>query len=178
MSLSAQSKQPIRHGILANRRNKNKALFSEFNQPLKDLIEELAPKMVASYHPMEREPSTIEINELLRIQNKLALPQISTHNLIWKRPETMNPGPLGIMQPVGELVSPDEIELFICPALAVSKSGIRLGRGGGFYDRALEETSAYKVAVIFYEEFIDQLPAEAHDVEMDAVVTENGFFRL
>ena len=62
------------------------------------------------------------------------------------------------------------------PALAVARNGIRLGRGGGYYDRALQHArpGAVLVALVFDDEFVDELPTEPHDRRVTAVVTPSG----
>jgi 5-formyltetrahydrofolate cyclo-ligase len=62
------------------------------------------------------------------------------------------------------------------PALSVDRAGVRLGRGGGYYDRALlhARPDAVLVALVFDDEFVDELPAEPHDRRVTAVVTPSG----
>jgi 5-formyltetrahydrofolate cyclo-ligase len=64
----------------------------------------------------------------------------------------------------------------VVPALAVDHRGARLGRGGGYYDRALSHArpDATLVAVLFDDELVDHLPAEPHDRPVDAVVTPSA----
>ena len=70
----------------------------------------------------------------------------------------------------------------VTPALAVDVSGARLGQGGGSYDRALRRRApgALVVAVVGDDELVPgPLPAEGHDVRVDAVVTPGrGMLRL
>ena len=56
-------------------------------------------------------------------------------------------------------------DVVVVPALAVDRDGVRLGRGGGYYDRALRHAraDAVLVAVVFDDELVDELPAEPHD---------------
>lgn len=63
------------------------------------------------------------------------------------------------------------VDLVIVPAVAVDRSGVRLGRGGGSYDRALARTGAVTVALLHDGELLDALPAEPHDVRVGWVVT-------
>jgi 5-formyltetrahydrofolate cyclo-ligase len=58
----------------------------------------------------------------------------------------------------------------------VGRNGARLGRGGGYYDRALRHAGvdAILVAVVFDDELLDDVPAEPHDLPMTAVVTPSG----
>ena len=65
------------------------------------------------------------------------------------------------------------VDVVVVPALAVAADGTRLGRGGGFYDRALGHArpDAVLVAVVFDEELLDAVPTGAHDRRVDAVVS-------
>jgi 5-formyltetrahydrofolate cyclo-ligase len=75
-----------------------------------------------------------------------------------------------------ELHLPDAIDLILVPGLAFSKDRRRLGRGGGFFDRLLggRASKAFKLGICFSFQIVDVMPAEAHDVIMDAVVTESA----
>jgi 5-formyltetrahydrofolate cyclo-ligase len=61
----------------------------------------------------------------------------------------------------------------LVPALAVDRSGARLGRGAGFYDRTLPlaDADAWLVAVVRDDEVVDHLPSEPHDVRMTHALT-------
>lgn len=81
-------------------------------------------------------------------------------------------------QPVGEARGAEslkEADLIVIPALAASVDGTRLGQGGGWYDRALVHRcpGVPVVAVIFDDEVVEAglIPAEPHDVPVDAIVT-------
>lgn len=81
-------------------------------------------------------------------------------------------------QPDGEVLGAEslkEADLIVIPALAASADGTRLGQGGGWYDRALMHRSPGIpiVAAIFDDEVLEAgiIPAEAHDVPVDAIVT-------
>lgn len=84
-------------------------------------------------------------------------------------------GAFGILEPLeAPAFPPAEIELVIVPALAFSRDGSRLGRGGGFYDRFLGAGAfeAVTCGVAYHEQLLDDLPREAHDRRVDAVVTD------
>jgi 5-formyltetrahydrofolate cyclo-ligase len=78
---------------------------------------------------------------------------------------------LGFLQPIGEIVEPDELDLIIAPALSVDVFGNRLGRGGGFFDRYLEHFDGPVAAVVYDNELVPQLPNEAHDKPVQYAVT-------
>ena len=67
-------------------------------------------------------------------------------------------------------------DVVVVPALAVDRGGVRLGRGGGYYDRALRHVrpDARLVALVFDDELVDALPVEPHDRRVTAVVTPSG----
>jgi len=89
------------------------------------------------------------------------------------------PGRFGLLEPVGPRLGPTAIgtaDVVVLPALAVDRRGVRLGRGGGYYDRALQHVrpDAVLVAVVFDDELLDEIPAEPHDQLVTAVVTPSG----
>jgi 5-formyltetrahydrofolate cyclo-ligase len=94
------------------------------------------------------------------------------------------PGPRGLRVPVGPGLGPAAIaavDAVVVPAVAVDRAGVRLGRGGGSYDRALARVPAgVPVIVPLYEsEWLDRLPAESHDRAVTAVVIPGrGMVRL
>ncbi|MDK3254940.1 5-formyltetrahydrofolate cyclo-ligase [Blastococcus capsensis] len=88
-------------------------------------------------------------------------------------------GRFGLSHPTGPRLGPTAIgqaDAVVVPALAVDRTGIRLGRGGGYYDRALVHArpDAVLVTVVFDDERVDELPREVHDRPVTAVVTPSG----
>ena len=108
-----------------------------------------------------------EIEVLLPISNQ-------DGSLTWVRfdGETQT-GIFGFQEPVGQPGSLSGVDLIFIPALAVDKFGQRLGKGKGYYDRALAqlEDLAPVIAVIFEDEYLDLVPTEDHDHPVDAVIT-------
>ena len=93
------------------------------------------------------------------------------------------PGRYGLLEPAGPRLGPAALgtaDVVVVPALAVSRDGVRLGRGGGWYDRALRHAraDAVLVAVVFDDELLDALPAEPHDHRVTAVVTPSGGWEI
>lgn len=91
----------------------------------------------------------------------------------------VRPGRYGLFEPVGPSSGRAGIraaDAIVVPALAVDRSGVRLGRGGGYYDRTLVDArpGAVLVAVVFDDERVDELPCELHDRPVTAVVTPSG----
>lgn len=86
--------------------------------------------------------------------------------------ERLQPGEgYAIPEPVGELFTDwGKIDLILVPGVAFDKSGNRLGRGKGYYDKVLKQTGAYKLGVCFDFQLVECVPVEPHDVKMDRVV--------
>lgn len=106
----------------------------------------------------------------------LAFPRVSENGvLLFFSGSTFEPSSFGVSEPVGgtAATSPD---LVIVPGLAFDPTGARLGRGRGFYDRWLETNSgARTLGVCFKCQIVEKIPAEAHDVRVDGILTEEGF---
>ena len=88
-------------------------------------------------------------------------------------PDTMQEGAFGIMEPTSnDEVTAENIDLIIVPARAFTLSGIRLGRGGGFYDKymSLSGFRAYKIGIAYACQIFDTLPHADHDIRVDEVV--------
>lgn len=108
---------------------------------------------------------------------------ISDSEMISLLPEDENawkPGYFGIMEPVrekSEEISPEEIELVICPCTAFDENCGRMGMGAGFYDRYLEKcVNAHIAAVAFEVQKADSIPMEPWDKPMEMVFTEAGIY--
>jgi len=82
--------------------------------------------------------------------------------------------------PDGPVRAPERIDLVIVPALAYDRSGGRLGRGGGFYDRFLSELREDTVTcgLGFSEQVVDELPTGEHDRPVDILVTDKEVLRF
>lgn len=92
----------------------------------------------------------------------------------------MEVGRFGIRQPTisSPNVDPAEVDLVIVPGIAFDPSGIRIGYGGGYYDRLLLRTpSAVCVGYAFESQLLGVLPHDEHDVPMDVIVTPERVVR-
>jgi 5-formyltetrahydrofolate cyclo-ligase len=80
----------------------------------------------------------------------------------------------GIPKPVNTPVF--EPSLLLVPCVGFGPRGVRLGYGGGFYDRTLATLAPrpFTVGLAYSQGFIPWLQAEAHDVPLDAVLTDEG----
>lgn len=148
-------------------------------------LEETAAFLLADhimvYHSLEDELSTIKFLAKWKGRKHFYLPRVNGVNLeILPYEETrLELGAFHIEEPSGDnIVDPDILDLIIVPGVAFDKSGNRLGRGKGFYDRLLANTNATKIGVGYEFQLFDELPCEPHDIRMDVVVTQNNFIQI
>ena len=148
------------------------------------LLEGLAgAAVIAAFTPDETEPGHGLLPAAYsRLGARVLLPVVPAEGkaLRWAvGTSRLVPGRFGLLEPVGPRLGPTAIgtaDVVVVPALAVARDGARLGRGGGYYDRALRHVrpGALLVAVVFDDELVDELPVEAHDRAVTAVVTPSG----
>ena len=81
-------------------------------------------------------------------------------------------GSLGVLEPQGEPVLLNAIDVLVLPAVAVDVGGRRLGRGRGHYDATLAGFSGRSVALAFESQLVPEGPVGEHDRPVDAVCTE------
>lgn len=128
---------------------------------------------VAAYEALPTEPPTDALVRALVARGiRVLLPVLLPDNdLDWRVEDGGPAGRQGARLGPGGIAAAD---LVVAPALAVDRRGVRLGQGGGSYDRALARraASAPVVAVVNDDEYVAQpLPHEPHDAAVHAVVT-------
>src|SRR3954467_1515256 len=137
----------------------------------------------AAYVPQEGEPGPGRIPAAFtQLGARVLLPVVprSGRELAWAVDTgRLAPGRYGLLEPLGPRLGATAVgtaDVVVVPALAVARNGIRLGRGGGYYDRALQHArpDAVVVALLFDDELVDELPTEPHDRPVTAVVTPSG----
>lgn len=87
------------------------------------------------------------------------------------------PGYCGILEPLPTLplVDPASIELVVMPGSVFDRRGGRLGYGGGYYDRFLQNAApqALRIGLAFDLQVVEVAPLESHDQPLDYLVTES-----
>ncbi|MCH5641901.1 5-formyltetrahydrofolate cyclo-ligase [Gordonia sp. ABSL49_1] len=141
---------------------------------------------VAAYVPVGSEPGSLAMLDALLDRGVTVLipvvPPGEPDRLDWARytgQQSLTRGRWGLWEPTGSRLGAEAIRaasVILVPALAVDKSGVRLGRGGGYYDRTLTGLTADVVAVIYDDELVDSLPAGPYDVPVGWVLTPEGGF--
>lgn len=146
-----------------------------------DRLEQTAAFLMADrilmYHSLPDELSTIKFLRKWHDRKHFYLPRVNGVNLdiLPYDQSRLELVAFHIEEPTGtDTVSPEEIELIVVPGVAYDRSGNRLGRGKGFYDRLLSSTKATKIGVAYEFQLVDSIPTEPHDVKMDLVITQSG----
>lgn len=135
----------------------------------------LQAETVLAYWSMDDEVYTHDFVNKWAGSKTLLLPCVKGDELelrYFDGEERLQPGEgYAIPEPVGELFTDwGKIDLILVPGVAFDKSGNRLGRGKGYYDKVLKQTGAYKLGVCFDFQLVERVPVEPHDVKMDRVV--------
>lgn len=155
------------------RRNAAEEVFARLEKTAAFLLAD----HILMYHSLPDELFTHAFLSKWKEKKHFYLPRVNGVNLeILPYEETrLELGSFHIEEPTGEnTVDPSEIELVVVPAVAYDRSGNRLGRGKGFYDRLLKSTRATKVGVGYEFQLVDEVPVEPHDVGMDIIITQNS----
>jgi 5-formyltetrahydrofolate cyclo-ligase len=135
------------------------------------------PTVCAAYVPVGTEPGGPDLPDILAGDRTVLLPVLLPDgDLDWAPHDgTLRRSARGLLEPAGHTLGTSAIsqaDVIIVPAVAVSRTGTRLGRGGGCYDRALTRArSAFVIALLHDGELLDEVPAEPHDRPVNAVVT-------
>jgi 5-formyltetrahydrofolate cyclo-ligase len=177
----AELKNELRKNLKARRlaAEYDPELAEGLNQHLAELCLLTSASRIACYLPAGNEPDTeLFIDWALDNGIEVLLPVAKKDgSLDWVifDGETAE-GIFGFAEASGTPVEPTNVDLAIIPALAIDQTGQRLGKGKGFYDRALLtfQPRPKIVAVVFDEELLENVPVEAHDHPVDAVVTPSS----
>lgn len=149
---------------------------------------ELCPgKYVTCYVSMDGEPPTEKLRQYLKSIGKTVLLPIMKpkRELAWGIDEgDLVRNNYGVEEPVATHLTPADASLMIIPALRAGRDGTRLGRGAGYYDRALAATplsvngGPMRIVLVFDDELVDSVPHEEHDQIMDGVITPDELYLI
>ena len=183
----AAAKSELRKRLISERNlvhvSPNEESTVGFTRNLSLLCAQQKIQTVACYLSFGSEPDThsflvwARTNEI-RVLLPISLPD---GELEWvlSSGETTRAGMFDFDEATGELADLAEAELIVVPALAVDRRGVRLGKGKGYYDRALGDyRNIPTYALVYDSEVLDEIPAETHDVAVDGFVTETRIIRI
>ena len=186
-------KAGLRRQLVAARKLISDSSRNEAGRLTRDHVLEMAEVAtagtVAAYYSVGTEPDTRGlIFALWKHGSYVILPVLLPDgDLDWasyEGPDSLAPGPRGLLQPVEPVRGPGTVaraDIVLVPALAVDVFGHRLGRGGGSYDRALARVGEQvpTIALLYDSELLPSVPVAAHDQPVRAVARPgHGITRL
>ena len=144
-------------------------------------------QLVTCFVSMATEPPTDEVRtKLIALAKDVALPIMKPGNsLAWGFDGTdLVKNSYGIYEPAPTEIDIAQASAILIPALRVGRDGSRLGRGAGYYDRALANVPAHssggpiRICLVFDDEVDDSVPSESHDAPIDLIVTPSEVIQV
>lgn len=179
------SKEEIRKSIKLKKKNWNADNLNSASNMVFDRIEELdifkSAINILMYYSLPDEVETH--NRIARwhdMNKNIYLPCVSGNDIhIAHFDGALSPGAYNILEPSNCIYEPlGSMDFAIIPAVALSKTGQRIGRGKGYYDRLLSGSKVTKIGVIIEEQLVDTFFSEPHDINMDYVITERRIIQI
>ena len=170
--MHAEAKKALRAALLARRAALRTDEIEEARERVRaHVLSHFATvRRVAGYRPLRTEPGSVELLDALATAGaEVIVPLLRPdRDLDW------TPWPNGEALGLEAIAA---VDLVLVPALAVDRRGLRLGRGGGSYDRALcrVRPGAAIVALVYDDELVDNLVADAWDVSVTGAITPSGW---
>lgn len=185
-------KRSLRRELLAQRRavppETRRTLGAAIRDAVLTLPELVAARTVTAYVSVQAEPDTTSLLETLLARRRtvllpITLPDMSLDWVAYQGPASLHPAAHGLLEPGGTRLGAEavkEADLALLPALAVDRSGLRMGRGGGCYDRVLATLppDVLSCALCYDHELLPTVPGEPHDRRVGAVATPSGITRF
>lgn len=179
------TKAELRTELLRRRASLSQQQLDAAGSAIADRIERIdavrTARSIALYLSMTPEPPTWALADRLRERGVGVLTPLvrSGRRLEWAEyagRERLRAAAYGISEPATPprgVQAIGDVDAVVLPALAVDRLGHRLGRGAGYYDRALAYASpvAARIAVVYDDELVARLPTEDHDEPVHLVVT-------
>ena len=136
---------------------------------------------VAAYVSIGTEPGTGPLLDALtamgrRVILPVVLPDLDLDWAVYDGPDGLARARRGLLEPTGERLGLEAVataDVVLTPGLAVDRTGMRLGQGGGCYDRVLGRVpvGTFTCTLLYDGEVLDEVPAAPHDRRVTAVVT-------
>ncbi len=163
-------------------------------ETLRKLAEEIGARSVLAYAALRDEVDLSPLFETLQTTAiQVFVPVVLGEELKFRSVEALRTAgtrsALGVYEPDRSAAHWDPLQaighvVILCPGRAFDRTGTRLGRGGGYYDRFVAKVrdrdgvadlaSISVVGVCYQAQLFESIPREVHDQPMELLVTENG----
>lgn len=183
--INKQMKKELRERIKNEKKKYSLEQKKSEEQNIFNAIEKLhqfkIAKNIGLYHALKDEVQTEAFLNKWSDTKHIYIPHVDNQSMTFHRYFTnmkLERSQLGVLESnQSEIINAEKIDLMIVPGIAFDVNCNRLGRGGGYYDRFLTRTQAYKIGIAYDCQIVEQLKTEAHDVIMDCVVSSSEIYR-
>jgi len=157
-------------------------LSEKIHENLKKISSYTNSQNIACYFPIGSEVNTHDVMlNILKQGKNLLLPRVVDNNIqfyIVSNLEKLERGSFEIMEPKDSCEKAKKIDCVLIPTVGVSKLGVRLGYGHGYYDRFLSSTDAVKISLTYSKQIVKSIPIDSHDIKIDWIVTEDENIKI
>lgn len=165
--------------LSTDKRNYQEELILDY---LRQLPEWTEAKIIALTKSMSIEFSLGKVVKLARNMNKkivvpVTLPHRQMKFAFWDEKTQFQKNSFGVEEPIQPIwVDKEQIDLVIVPGLAYSKKGERLGFGGGYYDRFIEQQNFSTISLAYQEQVYEEAiwNVEVFDQAVQILITKEG----
>lgn len=185
MSPALNEKGILRNEVLSRRDALSIEVRKEKDESIRKRLSALSEFAEAGtilfYASFKSEVDTFELLKNSMLSNKtVVLPRVdkeSSRLALYeiRALEDLAPGCYGILEPRAaedRIIDPAVIDVMIIPGVAFDGHCNRLGYGKGYYDRLLSQKNAPALALAYEEQILARIPADAHDIRMDKIITD------
>lgn len=138
-------------------------------------------QVIGGYMPMKHEADVLPIlHSALQAGKMLVLPRCGqAPQMTFHRVDDLDKlvsGSFGLLEPAEDapVIPPEEIDLLLTPLEAITHAGLRLGKGGGYYDCLLAQQSIMTLGIALSWQWVDDLPRDAWDQPLAAAADRQG----
>ena len=187
-SVQLREKEALRKFLINRRSELGPSIDFQSNilNNIKPLIEEIENEYIGTYISFRDELDTKKLNQyLLERELNLALPAMDSQTkeinfFMYHKDTELEENKFSILEPKNKdkVIFP---KIILIPLLGYSKSGFRLGYGGGYYDKYLSKNGigdVKKIGIAFSFQEVEEIPVEDHDERLDWILTEKHLYKV
>ncbi|KEF34833.1 5-formyltetrahydrofolate cyclo-ligase [Deinococcus sp. RL] len=144
--------------------------------PLAAFLHGQGARRVLAYHALPGEPDVSALAAEFELMAPRARFRPAPHLTLHPWHTATEQSRFGVRQPPADAprLALETVDAVLLPGLAFDRRGVRLGYGGGFYDRLLPGFPGLTLGVVWGALVVDELPSEAHDLRVSFLATEGG----